>query len=139
MGNEEKKVGNRWSNICLTVRECNFSANVTKSIRVVFTFPHYGLRQILTPENLFILILSNIHFFNRLCCGFHYSLLDKKWICKKTRPDTAKPLAFLKPPAKTTSETFNSLQTSKISQTSVIFTLSQCNTPIALLNVNSAH
>ena len=38
----------------LTVRECNFSANVTKSVRVIFTFPHYGL--ILTPVNLFISI-----------------------------------------------------------------------------------
>ena len=42
----------------------------------------------------------------------------KKWICKKTRPDTAKALAFLKSAAKTASETSNSLLTSKISQTS---------------------
>ena len=47
-------------------------------------------------------------------------MLDKKWICKKSRPDTAKPLAFLKSASKTTSEASNSLQTSKISQTSAI-------------------
>ena len=41
---------------------------------------------------------------------------------QKTRPDTAKPLAFFKSAAKTTSETSNSLQTSKISLTSVILT-----------------
>ena len=118
MSNDEKKVGIIFA---LTVTKCNVSANVTKSVRVVFTFLHFS-------------IMDQVKFLNQKIClsqclaTFAFSLgyvvsaftmLDKKWICKKTRPDTAKLLAFLKSAAKTASETSNSLQTSKILQNSV--------------------
>ena len=46
---------------------------------------------------------------------------NKVEICRKTRPDTAKLLAFLKSAAKNTPSTIYSFMTSKISQTSVMF------------------
>ena len=44
-------------NICLSIRKCNFSENLTVLVRVIFTFPYYGL--ILKPANRFI-SMSNI-------------------------------------------------------------------------------
>ena len=69
--------------------------------------------------------MLNIIFFIKIINSIGYvvsafTMPDKKWICEKSRPDTAKPLAFLKSASKTTSEASNSLQTSKISQPSVI-------------------
>ena len=48
------------------------------------------------------------------------SVKNKIKICRITRPDTAKLLAFLKSAAKNTPSTIYSFMTSKISQTSVI-------------------
>ena len=48
------------------------------------------------------------------------SVKNKIKTCRKTRPDTAKLLAFLKSAAKNTPNTIYSFMTSKISQTSII-------------------
>ena len=67
---------------------------------------------VMSQSNRFIYCLKTVLKFS--------SVKNRIKICRKTRPDTTKLLAFLKSAAKNTLSTIYSFMTSKISQTSVI-------------------